>query len=239
MRWSQKISQLGTFEKIVATGGVLMGAAALVGAGAFATFTATESASVAATAGAVKLANVTNMTINAMAPGDTVYKAMTVTLPSTAGAGNLASGLTLSFVAPTGGSLVLGNDQRGASGGSLLNATNGLQFKVLTCPVAWTPISPAPTSGPLVECVGSTPTVTSASTSLNDFVSTSPLHTFAPAAFGLTATTSGTFNTAAGDVPIYAMAVFTLPVGADNTYQNASTTLSFTFVAVQRASATS
>jgi hypothetical protein len=239
MRLSQKISQLGTLEKIVATGGVLIGGAAIVGAGAFATFTSTGNASVSADAGAVKITNVTAMTIGDMAPGDVVYKEMTVNLPSTAGAGNLASGLELSFVAPSGASLVLGNDGKGNSGGSLLDATTGLQFSVLTCPVAWTAISPVPTTGPLVECVGSAPTVTSAATNLNDFVSTHAIHTFAPSDFGLTATTSGTFNTDGGAVPIYAMAVFRLPVGADNTYQNASTALSFTFVAVQRAGATS
>jgi hypothetical protein len=239
MRLSQKISQLGTLEKIVATGGVLIGAAAIVGAGAFATFTATGNATVSADAGAVKIANVSNMTIGDMAPGDVVYKAMTVDLPSTAGAGNLASGLELSFVAPTGASLVLGDDGQGNTGGSLLDAATGLQFSVLTCPIAWTAISPVPLTGPLVECVGFTPTVTSAATDLNDFVSTLTVHTFAPSDFGLTATDSGTFDTAAGAVPIYAMAVFELPQGAGNTYQNASTALSFTFVAVQRAGATS
>ncbi len=239
MRLSQKISQLGTLEKIVATGGVLIGAAAIVGAGAFATFTATGTASVSADAGAIKIANVTTMTIESMAPGDTVYQAMTVTMPTTAGAGNLASGLELSFAAPTNSALVLGDDGDGHTGGSLLDATTGLQFSVLTCPVAWTSISPVPASGPLVECVGSVPTTTVASTDLNDFVSTHAVHTFAPADFGLTPTASGTFNTAAGAIPIYAMAVFTLPAAADNTYQNAATTLSFTFVAVQRAGATS
>lgn len=238
MRLSQKIGHFQTLEKIIATGGVLIGAAAIVGAGAFATFTATGVASVSAAAGAVKIANVTTMTINNMAPGDTVYKEMTITMPSTAGAGNLASGLALSFAAPTGGALVTGNDGNGYSGGSLLDATNGLQFKVLTCPVAWTAISPTPTSGPLVACANNTPTVTSPSTNLNDFVSTHTLHTFAPSDFGLTATSSGTFNTASGDLPIYSMAVFTLPSSADNKYQKASTTLSFTFVAVQRAAAT-
>ena len=238
MRLSQKISQLGTLEKIVATGGVLIIGAAIVGAGAFATFTSTGNASVSADAGAVKITNVTAMTIGDMAPGDVVYKEMTVNLPSTAGAGNLASGLDLSFVAPSGASLVLGNDGRGNSGGSLLDSTTGLQFSVLTCPVAWTAISPVPTTGPLVECVGGA-TVTSAATDLNNFVSTHAIHTFAPSDFGLTATASGTFNTDGGAVPIYAMAVFELPAGAGNTYQNASTALSFTFVAVQRAGATS
>ena len=239
MRLSQKISRLGTLNKIVATGGVLIGAAAIVSAGAFATFTSTGNASVSAAAGAIKIANVTAMTIDKMAPGDVVYKAMTVNLPSTAGAGNLASGLELSFVAPTGTSLVLGDDGKSHTGGSLLDATTGLQFQVLTCPVAWTAISPVPSTGARVECAGNTPTVTSAETDLNNFVSTHSIHTFTPSNFGLTATSSGTFNTDGGAVPIYAMAVFRLPAGADNTYQNASTALTFTFVSVQRDASTS
>lgn len=235
MRLSQKISQLGTLEKIVATGGVLIGAAAIVGAGAFATFTSTGQATVSADAGELKVAMSQTFTIDNMAPGDTVYKLLPIVLPTTGSAGNLVSALGV-FLDTTADTVGTAPDVIG-QGKSLNGGTDGLTYVIKTCDEAWTPVvSPSPTDAPFA-CAG---TVTETSTGvashkLSSLEGVANSVEFLPSDFGVSANAgTGTFITDVDDVPLYSMIVFELPTTANNDYQKAAWSFDLTVTAVQR-----
>jgi hypothetical protein len=236
MHLSQKISQLGTLEKIVATGGVLIGAAAIVGAGAFATFTSTGLASVTADAGQLNLQMDETYTIEDMAPGDIVYKPLTITIPTSANGANLVSGLDF-FVVGTAD--VLGDDPQVDSltdSESLMDGPQGLHYTIKTCAQAWTA---TPGEATPYTCGALTPpTVTAVDGELKNIQTSTHKLSFIPDDFDVTPV-SGMFDTSASDVVLYSMIVFTLPEAAGNEYQNASIHLDFTVSATQRTATTS
>ena len=221
---------LGTLEKLIVTGGVLVGAAAVVGAGAFAVFTSTGTATVAADAGALKVALSVNYTIEDMAPGDSVYRSLPIELPATGSAGNLVSAVGFYFDTTSD---VLGNV--GSTGKSLVAGSNGLTYRILTCSVPWVASTATPVTVPY-ECNGdetnTTPSLAAAQ--LSSIQGVANVRQFVPADFGKTPTASGTFNTDTTSVNVYSMIEFALPVAANNDYQNASVDLAFTVAAMQR-----
>ena len=228
MRMSQKISSVGTLEKIVITGGVLMGAAAIVGAGAFAVFTSTGTATVNAQAGQLDVSiSDTNLSIENMAPGDTVYKELTVDLAGT----NLFSALDFSV---TGAGEVAGEDPHGVDdSASLLSGTNGLTYRIVTCSSAWEASGSDP-AVPFICPVGATSTVTKTVTALSTIDSTdgpSAKNSFVKTDFSAT---GDVFDTTLGDSTIHAMIILNLPVAANNGYQGAKVNLSFNVVATAR-----
>lgn len=235
MRLSQKISQLGTLEKIVATGGVLIGAAAIVGAGAFATFTSTGQATVSADAGQLKVAMSQTFTINNMAPGDTVYKLLPIVLPTTGSAGNLVSalGVFLTTSADTAGTAP---DVPGA-GKSLKGGADGLTYIIQTCDEVWTAaVTPGPAVAPFT-CEGNlTETSTSvASHKLSSLEGAVNTVEFVPSDFGVSENAgTGTFITDSADVSLHSMIVFKLPTTANNDYQKAAWSFALTVAALQR-----
>lgn len=235
MRLSQKISQLGTLEKIVATGGVLIVAAAIVGAGAFATFTSTGQATVSADAGQLKVAMSQTFTIENMAPGDTVYKLLPIVLPTTGSAGNLVSALGV-FLDTTVDTVGTAPDVTG-EGKSLKVGTEGLTYIIQTCDEVWTPaVTPGPTVAPFT--CGGTLTETStnvASHKLSSLEGVVNTVEFVPSDFGVSANAgTGTFITDVADVPLYSMIVIELPTAANNDYQKAAWSFDLTVTALQR-----
>ena len=221
---------LGTLEKIVATGGVLVGAAAIVGAGAFAVFTSTGAATIAADAGALKVALSENYTIDNIAPGDSVYRSLPIELPATGSAGNLVSAVGFYFDTTND---VVGTV--GSTGKSLVSGANGLTYRILTCSVPWVASTAAIVTVPY-ECTGAetntTPALVAAQLSTVEGVAN--VREFGPSDFGKTPTASGTFNTDTTSVNLYSMIEFALPEVANNDYQNASVDLAFTVAAMQR-----
>jgi hypothetical protein len=233
MRLSQKISTMGTVQKVLVTGGVLVGGAAIVGAGAFAAFTSTGLASVTADAGQLQLDMTTQtFTIDAIAPGDSVYKLLPIVLPTTSGATNLVSelGIYLTSTKDDAGTVP---DVTG-EGKSLKVGADGLTYSILTCSVAWVPVvAPGPTDVPFT--CATTPTVTSAGKKLGALEGASAIQKFLPSDFGITlAAGTSTFDTKTADLPLHSMIVFELPTAANNDYQNAAWTFNLTVAAIQR-----
>jgi hypothetical protein len=241
-----KIVATGTLGKIVATGGVLIGGAAIVAAGAFATFTSTGQATVGADAGELKVTLTTSVTVSDMAPGDKVYTALPILLPSTAGGGNLLSALGM-FIDSADGSHtdVAGHDPEvlaTTNDKKLLADANGLTFEVITCSVAWT-VAPgvAPTCSGSTTTASPTRTTNGTNTSLNkvgSMLTSAQSLEYLPAQFGVTAV-DGVFDTSTAPVTLHSMIVFELPQVADNNYQNAATTFKIVIAALQRNGVTS
>jgi hypothetical protein len=250
MRLTQKISQFGTLEKIIATGGVLLGGAAIVAAGAFATFTSTGQATVGADAGELNVKLTTGFTVRDMAPGDTVYSLLPIDLPDTGAGGNLLSALGMYI---DSGALVdrAGHDPDVSSGtttndAKLLADVHGLTFVVKTCSQPWTAAlagnGPPTCDAPATETTAN-PTRTSTGAAgaigkLGNMVTPANMLEYVPADLGALATTGGLFETGQGDVKLNTMIALSLPVAADNNYQNAWTSFNFVVAAIQRSGVT-
>ncbi len=192
--------------KVLLTLAVLAAAATAVGAGTYASFTASTTAGpLSVTSGTQALsvpgAGATNrMTVNAtgIVPGDVMQRV--VNLQNT-GNQNLAS-ITLTTNAST--SSLLDTD-----------TTNGLQLVVDKCSVAWTEAGSAPAY--TYTCGGSTSSV----------LATTPVIGSAMALTNLSATTAGSTDNL--------RVRLTFPAGAGNTLQGLSSTINFTFNGAQRA----
>ncbi len=191
--------------KIVASVAVLGSAATVAGLGTFGTFTATTSASTTVATGTVNLALGT--------------------------AGSAANRLTLGATGLVPGDsmqravdLTNTGDQNLASvtlvttatTSSVLNTdtTNGLQLKVESCPTAWTES-------------GSSPAFTYTCASPTTLVSSVPVIQSGAALTGISSLTASGVD--------HLRVTLSLPTSADNTFQNKTSTLLFTFNGVQRA----
>jgi spore coat-associated protein N len=192
--------------KVLVTLGVLAAAATAVGAGTYASFTASTTAgpltvSSGTEALSVPVAGATNrMTVSAtgIVPGDTIQRA--VNLQNT-GNQNLSS-ITLTTNATT--SSLLDTD-----------TTNGLQLVIDRCSVAWTEAGVAPAY--TYSCSGSTTSV----------LASTPVIGSGLALSNLTTTTAGATD--------YLRVKLTFPSGAGDTLQGKSSTINVTFNGTQRA----
>ena len=192
-------------RKVALSLALIIAAAAVVGLGAFATFTGTATTSPAFSSGTVSLApigtnganNRLSLGASALAAGDTMQRAV-----------DLKNTGTISIIAPT--------LTTSATVSSLLDTdtTNGLQLVINKCSVAWTEagVSPAFT----YTCSGTTTAVLASVPIIGSTLALSNI-----------TTTANTDN--------YLVVTLTLPSGAGNTLQNQSSTILFTFTATQRA----
>jgi hypothetical protein len=258
-------TSLAPWLKIAATGGILLGAAAIVGSGAFAVWTSSATADATINAGSVNISmSDSNIVLNGMAPGDTVQQLLTIGFPQTTATGNAVSGIKMSVVKVDE---TLGNNLSAVgtsgfndlSGGSLFNGSaaseesttaypdgtfgkgavlgsSALTYTIDTCSVQWTKASP---TSPFV-CEGVTsPTAGGVGSDLNTITTTSPLE-LVPNNFdkSLATTPQLAFVANDGAVAIYSMISITLPWSANNSFAGASVALTFNASAVQRAAVT-
>ncbi|PPF36434.1 hypothetical protein C5B93_09755 [Rathayibacter sp. AY1A2] len=219
------------WKKIALTGGVLLAAGALAGAGAFAVFTDSGTASVTADAGQLDINLDGTFIVTDIAPGDTIQRPVTIVLPNATNDGDLVSSVRFSQAVTND---VVGSDttDQNRVGQSLVSGPNGLDYRLLTCSTAWTTAPTTTPAGPY-SCSGTT-TVTG-SGKLSSIGGQAGAVDFTPANFGITPTTTGTFPSDAGDVTLNTLIELVLPTAADNTYENASATVTFTAAAIQRA----
>ena len=190
--------------KILVSAGLVMASAALIGMGAFALFTDTQSVAQATSSGTVTLnpvsANAANnrLSIGAsnIAAGDTIQR--TVNVKDT-GSIELAD-VKLTTTATV--SSVLDTD-----------GTNGLQMVIDKCSVAWTEAGAGPPY--TYTCGGSTSTVLASTPVIGTNLALSNL-TLTPSADNFVRVT------------------LTLPSAAPNTLQGQSSTINYAFTATQR-----
>jgi predicted ribosomally synthesized peptide with SipW-like signal peptide len=202
----RRLSQLSRAQKIVLSVAAVGTAAALAGAGTWATFTSAANADQSVSTGTVVIelgapgtaANRLTVNATAVAPGDTIQRA--VNLSNT---GSLALGsLSLSTAATT--SSILDTD-----------TTDGLQMAIDRCSVAWTESGTAPAYN--YACSGTTTSV----------VASRPVIGANLAMSNLTVTAPGTTD--------HLRVTVSLPSAAGNSFQGKSSTISYTFTATQRA----
>ena len=191
-------------------------AGGMAGLGTFATFTGTTSAAHTIASGTVSIAlgtpgSATNrLTVNAsgLVPGDTVQRRVQLTNP--AGNENLASVVLTTAASP---SSLLDTD-----------ATNGLQMKIEKC------------SGALgwLESAASPHTYTCNQVAPSDNLGVRASVVASRAVIGSGMALSGMSSLTAGGVDDMVVTL-TLPSSAGNTLQTLSSTISYTFLATQRA----
>lgn len=220
------------WKKIALTGGVLLAAGALAGAGAFAVFTDSGTAVGNVDAGQTDITVTGGFTVTDIAPGDTIQRPLTLVLPNATNDGDLVS--TVRFyqdvTAETAGTddpLLTG------PGESLVTGTDGLNYRLLTCTVPWTTAATAPATNGPYTCAGTT--TPTGSGKLSTIGGVANAVDFTPANFGITPTATGTFPSDAGDVALNTLIELVLPTVADNDYENASAQITFTAAAIQRA----
>lgn len=180
--------------------------AVLAGTGAFATWTATTSASNTLASGTVLIAlgntgaSTNRLTVNAsgLVPNDTVQRSFDLT---NTGSQDLASVALTTTASPS----------------SLLDTdtTNGLQMVIDRCSVAWTESGSSPAFS--YSCSGSTTTV----------VSSRPVIQSALTMSGLGALTAGATD--------HLRLTLTFPSSAGASFQGISSTLTYSFLGTQRA----
>lgn len=202
----QRLSRLSRAQKVLLSVAAVGTAAALAGAGTWATFTSSANADQSVSTGTVVIelgapgTAANRLTVNAtsVAPGDTIQRA--VNLSNT---GSLALGsLSLSTAATT--SSILDTD-----------TTDGLQMTIDRCSVAWTETGTAPAYN--YSCSGTTASV----------LATRPVIGANLALSNITATAPGTTD--------HLRVTVSLPSTAGNTFQAKTSTIAYTFTATQRA----
>ena len=208
---------LAPWMKIAATGGILLGAAAIVGSGAFAVFTSSATANSSLNAGSAHITmSSSNITLTGMTPGDTVQQLLTISFAQSAATGDQITGIDFSVAAgsettgtnPAASGTSGSNDGTGSSlftgsvastisstaypdGTTNQGATQGssaLTYIIQTCATQWQKVSPS-----VVYTCATTPVATagSASTVLNGITNTAPLKLY-PIDFGNSSTASTT-----------------------------------------------
>ena len=241
---------LKSTTKVVATAAILLGVGALVTGGAFAVFTATSTGSVSMNAGALDMTLTAgnashSFTFANLAPGDSVQRPVTVTLPAgTGNVGSLVGKVQLSFAKPTeklgadpsgidpSGSLVSGYSAD--SVGPLpvqLAGTSGMTYRVESCSEAWTTTS-GTEAGPYTCLSGAH---LKGGGNVFDIANADSTVTYTPAAADANSTAPISFDTDSKDVKLYSLITFTLPETAGNGFQNATMAVDFTAAAIQRA----
>lgn len=216
------------WKKIVATGAVVAVGTIITG-GAFAIFTDSDTATLQADAGQLDIIATGEYTVADIAPGDTVQRPILLELPDATNDGDLVAAVQLSYAmtAETAGT----DDPALAGGGeSLVSGVAGLTYSLQTCVGGeWTsataPAGAYTCSGTVQQTgAGTLASITGAGNST----------TLTPAAFGVTPSADGTFPSDTADVSLNTLMVLQLPDTADNDYENAAASLTFTAAAIQR-----
>ncbi|WP_085477920.1 TasA family protein [Rathayibacter oskolensis] len=218
------------WKKIALTGGVLLAAGALAGAGAFAVFTDSDTASTTVDAGQLDIEATGTYVVEDIAPGDTVQRPLVLELPNATNDGDLVSAVRFSQAVEDGETLGTDDPALDGPGESLVTGEDGLTYTITTCTVPWVnaPAVPGGLEGPYT-CAGvATPTSTGVLADLGTAVD------FEPGDFGVTPTATGTFPSDAGDVALNMLIELELPTEADNDYENAAAEITFTAAAIQR-----
>jgi len=205
LRRGRRTAARPTAHKLLATVAVLGAAASIAGLGTYATWTSTTSENHTISSGTVTIAlGATGAATNRL----------------NVGASALAPGDTVqrSVDLTNSGSIDLAGVTltTSASPSSLLDtdATNGLQMVIDKCSVAWTEAGTAPAY--TYTCGGTTSTVLASRAVIGSNLSLSNLGVTAPGATDRLRVT------------------LTLPSGADNSFQNKSSTITYTFTGTQR-----
>ncbi|CAQ02875.1 TasA family protein [Clavibacter sepedonicus] len=216
------------WKKIVATGAVVA-VGTLITGGAFAIFTDSDTATLQADAGQLDIVATGDYTVSDIAPGDTVQRPILLELPDATNDGDLVESVQLSYAvtAETPGT----DDPALAGGGeSLVSGAAGLTYSLQTCVGGeWTsataPVGAYTCSGTVQQTgAGTLASITGAGNSV----------TLLPANFGVAPTADGTFPSDTADVTLNTLMVLQLPDTADNDYENAAASLTFTAAAIQR-----
>lgn len=192
--------------KVVLTLALVVSAAAVVGVGAFATFTDSQSVSQTTSSGTVTLDPVNvngannRLSVGAsnIAAGDTIDRAVLVKNSGTIALAS-TSGIVLSTAATTSSTLDT-------------DTTNGLKISVDRCSVAWTEAGPPYT----YTCGGTTTNIVNAQPVVGSW------------------DLSASLNLSAG-ASNYLKVRLALPAAAPNSMQNKTSTIQYTFTATQRA----
>jgi hypothetical protein len=219
-----------SWKKIIATGGILAGAAALATWGAFAVFTDSDTATTAVDAGELDIVLTGSVAVSDIAPGDTVQRPVTIALPDASNDGNLVESVRFYFDVTDDTPGGDGDAIALEGGASLVTGANGLNYSLITCvggewTTATTPSGPYACDGDEeVTGSGKLSSINGAANAVD----------FTPANFGLTATPEGTFPTDGAGTTLNSLIQFELPTAADNAYENAATELTFTGAAIQR-----
>lgn len=231
-------------RKVVIGVAALVVAAALIGVGAFAAFTDTESTSVNATTGALDITGAEDISIQDLAPGDVALRGLTVTIPDDTNEGDLIRAIRMSVpLVPAADDVIgrptdEGDADAAVEGASLLTGDNGLQLLLASCSGEWSlPSADDPLEGDgngdgiddSATCDG-TVTVTQQEIPLADLVTATEFE-YEAAAFGVTPTATGTIPDGS---TLNLIAQLRLPAEADNAYENASLSFDFLLEAVQR-----
>lgn len=219
-----------SWKKIALTGGILAGAATLATMGAFAIFTDSDTATTAVDAGELDIVLAGEVTVADIAPGDTVQRPVTISLPDATNDGDLVEFVRFFFDVTSDTAGGDGQAIPAGDGESLVTGADGLVYSLITCvDGVWTTASTP--AGPYT-CDGTTQvTGTGKLSTINGVANAAD---FTPADFGLTATTTGTFPSDGGEIALNSLIQFELPSAADNNYENAATALTFTAAAIQR-----
>ena len=216
------------WKKIVATGAVVAVGTIITG-GAFAIFTDSDTATLQADAGQLDIVATGDYVVEDIAPGDTVERQILLALPDATNDGDLVAAVDLSYALT---SETVGTDDPALAGGgeSLVTGAEGLTYSLQTCVGGeW-----ASTTAPVGEytCSG-TIQQTDAGT-LASITGDGNSTRLLPADFGVTPTADGTFPSDTADVALNTLMVLQLPDAADNDYEGAGASLTFTAAAIQR-----
>jgi len=198
---------LSTKAKLLASAALVAAAAGAAGLGTFGSFTSTTSASQAVTAGTVVIGVGTGGTANNRLSVAATGVVPGDTIQRTVQLNNTGNQNLASITLTTT-----------ASPSSLLDtdATTGLQLRIDSCSVPWTEAGTSPAL--TYTCSGSTQTVLASHAVIGSAMALS----------NLASLTSG----ASDNLKV----TLSLPGGADNTFQNKSSVIGFTFDALQRTS---
>lgn len=198
---------LPSIKKLALSGVLLSAAAALAGPGAFATFTSSAT-------GGPQTVSTGTVTIVLGATGASTNR-LNVNAAGVASGDTISRSVDLSNT----GSLSLASITLGlsASPSSALDtdATNGLQTTVESCTAAWTESGPPYT----YTCSGSRATV----------LASTPVATLKTTPAAVTP-----LNSLTGGGSDHLMVTLTLPSAAPNSFQNLTSTLTYTFTGTQR-----
>lgn len=219
-------------KKLLTGGAAIAIAMVLAGVGVFAVFTDTDSTGVAIDTGQLDIEAANDITATDIAPGDYIFREITVDLPLLTNDGNLVASVDVDTT--------LGTDTPGTGGGSLWSGTDGLQGRFAICDGGnWVlPAPDDPLLGDTTPADGLDDSVTCSAGAANIIVQAEePVNTLTIAG-NLDAADFGVTPTATGTIPdgstFDILAQLRLPTAADNTYENASVTFDFNFDAIQR-----
>ena len=221
------------------SGALILGAAALaaaaglLGYGAYAAFTDTETSSVSIDAGQLDITLATTpITVTDIAPGDVLYRQVAVQVPGATNDGDLIAALEVSatnVVSTPGDPADTGNPAEGDVAGVGLDAgTDPLQLVVANCDEPWTLPGPGDPTSASPECAGTSTPPTPAPVDFPDVVAGDPLELTAEDILG-----TPTFGEDVTELNV--LVALRLPETAGNEYENAALTFDLQVDAIQRA----